>query len=232
MQPVRLISLLVFPLVAAVQLSAAPRLAPGVLLVADKDLQDRNFAKTVVVIADYSDEGTLGLVINRRTDVPLSDVLEKWKEATGVKDPIFMGGPVGRTGMFALIRSKTPPEGAKRVLGDIHLVTDRDSLSPHLAEGPARVRVYAGYTGWAADQLESEIADGGWHVLPANPKLIFDDDPDTLWLRLSHQAEMQVASANDRVERLTQVTNLYPTPWTVIRCLGSPCSSFARIPAM
>jgi putative transcriptional regulator len=211
----------------ALQLSAEVHLAPGVLLVADKDLQDPNFAKTVIVIADYTDEGTLGLVLNRRTDVALGDVLDKWKEATGVKDKIFMGGPVGRTGMFALIRAKTAPEGSKRVLSDIHLVTERAGLGPHLAEGPARVRVYAGYTGWGPDQLESEISDGGWHVLPANPKLVFDEDPDSLWIRLSHTADMQVASSEP-----AQATNLYPTPWTVIRCLGSPCSSLARIPAM
>jgi putative transcriptional regulator len=170
------------------------RLAPGVILVADKQLEDPNFAKTVVVIADHSDEGTLGLVLNRRSELPLNEVLEKWKEASRVKDPVFVGGPVGRGGMFALLRSKTPPEGAKRVIGDIHLVTDRDGLAPHVSEGPARVRVYAGYTGWAADQLESEIESGGWHVLAANPRLLFDDDPDTLWLRLSRNAEMEVAA--------------------------------------
>jgi putative transcriptional regulator len=203
---------------------ASVRIAPGVILVAGKQLDDPNFEKTVVVIAEANDQGVLGLVLNRRSELPLNEVLEKWKEASRVKDPIFLGGPVGREGMFALIRVKATPEGAKRVTGDIHLVTDREGLAPHLSEGPARVRVYAGYTGWAPDQLESEIAEGGWHVLPANPRLVFDDDPDTLWLRLSRNIEMQVAR-NYR-------TNLYPTPWTVIRCFGSPCSSFARMPAM
>jgi len=179
----------------ALPLTSAPvRIAPGVILVADKQLDDPNFQKTVVVIADSTEEGVLGLILNRRSEMPLKDVLEKWKEASRVKDPIFVGGPVGRSGMFALIRVKTPPEGAKRVISDIHLVTDREGLVPHLAEGPARVRVYAGYTGWAPDQLESEIAEGGWHVLPANPKLVFDEDPDSLWVRLSHNVEMQVAS--------------------------------------
>jgi len=178
----------------ALPLTSAPiRIAPGVILVADKQLDDPNFQKTVVVIADSTEEGVVGLILNRRSEMPLKDVLEKWKEASRVKDPIFVGGPVGRSGMFALIRVKTPPEGAKRVVSDIHLVTDREGLVPHLAEGPARVRVYAGYTGWAPDQLESEIAEGGWHVLPANPKLVFDEDPDSLWVRLSHNVEMQVA---------------------------------------
>ena len=211
-------------LLVAVSLTAAERIVPGVLLIADKKLDDPNFRKTVVVIADHSEEGTLGLVLNRRTGMPLAQVLEKWKEAARVKDPVFLGGPVGRTGMFALIRSKTPPDGARRVISDIHLVTDRAGLAPHLVEGPTRVRVYAGYTGWGPDQLESEMSEGAWHVLPASPKLIFDDDPETLWLRLSHSAEMQLAGYYR--------TNLYPTPWTVIKCLGSPCSSLARIPAM
>jgi len=74
-----------------------------------------------------------------------------------------------------------------------HLVTDRAGLAPHLSEGPTRVRVYAGYTGWGPDQLESEMTEGAWHVLPATPKFAFDDDPETLWTRLSHSAEMQLA---------------------------------------
>jgi putative transcriptional regulator len=189
----RIARLAAFILIALPVAPAGVRIAPGVILVADKKLEDPNFEKTVVVIAEHSEEGTLGLVLNRRSELPLNEVLEKWKEASRVKDPVFMGGPVGRSGMFALIRVKTPPEGAKRVVSDIHLVTDRKGLAPHLAEGPARVRVYAGYTGWGPEQLESEIAEGGWHVLPANPRLMFDEDPDTLWLRLSHNIEMEVA---------------------------------------
>ena len=188
----RLITLILITL----QLTAGTeRLAPGVLLVASKKLDDPNFRKTVIVIADHTDEGTLGLILNRRTELPLSKVLEKWNEAALVKDPIYIGGPVLRTGMFALLRSKTPPAGAKRVSGDIHLVTDRPGLAAHLGEGPTRVRLYAGYAGWGPEQLESEMAEGGWHVLPANPKLLFDDDPGSLWQRLSHVAEMQVAGS-------------------------------------
>ena len=210
-------------ILAVATVQAADRIAPGVLLVADKKLDDPNFRKTVILIADHTDEGTLGLVLNRRTEMPLSQVLDSWKEAARVKDPVFVGGPVGRAGMFALIRLKTALDGAKRVVGDIQLVTDRKGLAAHLGEGPAIMRVYAGYTGWGPDQLASEMSEGAWHVLPANPKFVFDDEPETLWQRLSHSAEMQVAGYK---------TNLYPTPWTVIRCLGSPCSSLARIPAM
>ena len=179
--------------VTALTLTAADRLAPGTLLVADKKLDDPNFRKTVVLIADISEDGgTLGLILNRRTEMPLSQALESWKEAARVKDPIFVGGPVGRTGMFALIRLKTPGH-AKRVTADIHLVTERSGLVAHLAEGPTRVRVFAGYTGWAPDQLEMEMSEGAWHVLPANPKYVFDEYPETLWLRLSHAADMQIA---------------------------------------
>ena len=134
-------------LIALSLIAADVRIAPGVILVASRSLADPNFKQTVVVIAEANEEGTLGLVLNRRTDMPLSQVLEKWKEAAAVKDPIFMGGPVGRTGMFALIRTKTPPEGAKRVLGDIHMVMDRGGLTPHLNEGPAKVRVSRGLYG-------------------------------------------------------------------------------------
>jgi putative transcriptional regulator len=228
MKPARLAT---FILVAVPLAFGAVPLAPGVVLVADRHLEDPHFAKTVILIADHGEDGTLGLILNRRTDMALGEVLEQWKEATGVKDPIFVGGPVSRSGMFALIRIKTPPEGAKRVISDIHLITDRTGLAPHIKEGPARVRVYAGYTGWGPDQLESEIDDGGWHVLPANPNIVFDEDPNTLWVRLGRIAEQEVASRRLPAQPAHK-TNLYPTPWTVIKCLGSPASSFARIPAM
>jgi putative transcriptional regulator len=181
------------PNAARPQATSRVRLAPGVLLVADRDLQDPNFRKTVIVIADQNDEGALGLILNRRTDRKLSEVLPRWKEAAGVRDPFFVGGPVGTDGMFALIRSKTPPAGAKRVIGDIHLVLDREGLAPHIAEGPERVRLYAGYAGWEPGQLESEIDAGGWHTMAANPRLVFDPDPESLWLRLSRLAETQLA---------------------------------------
>lgn len=187
-------------LLVAATLTAADRLTPGTVLVADKKLDDPHFRKTVVLIADHSDDGILGLILNRRTEMPLSQILESWKEAARVTDPIFVGGPVSRRGMFALIRLKagTPPEGAKRVVSDIHLVTGRAGLAPHLADGPQRVRVYAGYTGWAPDQLESEMREGAWHTVPANPAIIFDEEPETLWQRLSRAAEMQLALALPR----------------------------------
>jgi putative transcriptional regulator len=220
----RFARLAAFLLLPQAAIPADLRIARGMILVADTHLDDPNFQKTVVVVADVNEDGTLGFILNRRSQLPIKDVLQKWKEAANVKDPVFLGGPVGRSGMFALIRVKTPPEGAKRVLGDVHMVMDHEGLGPHLSEGPSRMRVYAGYTGWAPEQLESEISEGGWHVLPANPTLMFDEDPETLWLRLSRNIELQVASS--------YWTNLYPTPWTVIKCLGSPCSSFARIPAI
>jgi putative transcriptional regulator len=175
------------------QAASRVRLSPGVLLVASRELRDPNFRQTVIVIADRQDEGALGLILNRRTDLKLSEILGKWKEAAGVRDPIFVGGPVGTNGMFALLRTKVAPSGAKRVTGDIHLVVDREGLNAHLAEGPDRVRLYAGYAGWEPGQLEAEIDEGGWHVLPANPKTVFDPDPDTLWARLVRLTELQLA---------------------------------------
>lgn len=177
----------------ALQFSPNTRLAPGVILVANKKLEDPNFSKAVVLIADHSTEGTLGLILNRRTEMALSQALEQWKEAAKVRDPIFLGGPVGRTGMFALIRTKSASDSAQHIIGDIHLVTERATLKKFISDGPDRMRLYVGYTGWAPEQLESEIEEGGWHVMAPEPKLIFDPDPDTLWMRLSRLADMELA---------------------------------------
>src|SRR5580704_14055058 len=94
-------------------------LAAGKLLVASRDLPDPNFAKTVVLLIQYDEEGVVGLILNRRSKVPISRVLD---EVTGAKersDLVYSGGPVGTADVLVLIRARHEPEDAKRVMGDI-----------------------------------------------------------------------------------------------------------------
>ncbi len=128
---------------------------------------DPDFTRTVVVLIHYDSEAAIGLMLNKPTDVPISEVLPEAKGKTFV---VYAGGPVA-IGLRGLIRSKTAPY--------FTLISTRSELLRIISSGapPGSFRIYAGYTGWTARQLQNEVARGLWKVLPANI--------DALWLRLT-----------------------------------------------
>jgi putative transcriptional regulator len=162
----------------------------GTLLVAERDLPDPNFTQTVVVLAQFDDkDGAMGLIVNRQTSVPLSRVLPDLKSRGEIT--LFMGGPVSADSVLVLARSAHPIAGSKHIAADLYLVTSREALEAQLQSGGGRdsVRVYLGYCGWAPGQLERETVAGGWHVLPPDPGIVFDADPDSLWEREVKKSE-------------------------------------------
>src|SRR5271154_2735555 len=94
-------------------------LAAGKLLVASRDLPDPNFAKTVVLLVQYDEDGVVGLILNRRSKVPISRLLDDLPGAKNRRDPVYAGGPVGTTEVLALVRSRRPPGDDQRVFGDV-----------------------------------------------------------------------------------------------------------------
>ena len=188
-------ALLVLALVSA---RADDDLAPGKFLVAGRQLGDPNFAEAVVLLVDYSaDHGAMGLIVNRRTDVPLSRLFGDFKEAKTRTDPAYVGGPVELTTVFALLRSSVQPGSAKRVFAGVYFINTKDELQKALAEheDPASFHVFVGYAGWGTGQLEHEIDLGAWHVMPAEAALVFHSDPESVWPRLIKRTEQQIASA-------------------------------------
>ena len=127
-------------------------LAAGKLLVASPDLPDPNFAKTVVLLVQYDADGVIGLILNRRSKVPISRVLDELAGAKNRKDLVYAGGPVGRTDVLALVRSHLPPGDAKRVFGDVFLASSKEALEKTFAAATDAdaVHVYLGYSGWTA----------------------------------------------------------------------------------
>jgi len=175
-------------------------LAPGKILVASRELGDPNFAQTVILLVRYDDvEGSMGLVINRRSDLPLSRVFRDLKEAKDNSDPIYEGGPVEPGGVLALLKSATKPEDGLRIFGNVYLVSSKALLAKALADktDPSAFHVFIGYAGWGPGQLEREIDLGGWHILPAAADDVFHPDPDSVWLRLIKRTEMRIAESND-----------------------------------
>jgi putative transcriptional regulator len=181
--------------VAAAQSVQPSDLAAGKMLVASRDLPDPNFAKTVVLLVQYDGEGVVGLILNRRSKVPISRVLDDIEGAKDRSDPVYAGGPVGRTDVLALLRAHGKPEDAKRVIGDICLVSSKGLLQKTLASPsqPNIVHVYLGYSGWTIQQLEHEVDLGAWYIFRGDPEAVFDTNPDSLWSRLIGETELHIA---------------------------------------
>src|SRR5579864_7619435 len=118
-----LAALLAAPVLVPAQATRPQDLAAGKFLVASRDLNDPNFAETVVLVVRYEKDGVIGLVLNRRTRIPISRALDEMKGAKSRSDLIYAGGPVGRSGVMALMRSRTKVEDTDHVFGDIYLVT-------------------------------------------------------------------------------------------------------------
>jgi putative transcriptional regulator len=191
-----------FVLALAQMFGQADKLAPGMFLVASRDLGDPNFARAVVLLVHYDDEnGAMGLIINRQTDVPLSRVFTDLKEAKGRADPIYVGGPVETGTVLALLKSASKPKDAERVFGDLYMISSKALLEKTLAAGieASQFHAYLGYAGWGREQLEHEVELGAWHVLPGDTGNVFHSDPDSVWERLIRRTEVRIAqSYSDR----------------------------------
>ncbi len=171
-------------------------LAPGMFLVASRDLGDPNFAHAVVLLVHYDDEnGAMGLIINRSTDVPLSRIFADLKEAKDRADPIYVGGPVETGTVLALLKSASKPKEAERVFGDVYLISSKTLLEKTLASGieASQFHAYLGYAGWGREQLEHEVELGAWHVVAADTGNVFHTEPDSVWPRLIRRTEVRIA---------------------------------------
>jgi putative transcriptional regulator len=193
--------------IAAVQ---GADLAAGKFLVASRDLGDPNFAETVILLVRYDEvDGAMGLIVNRRSDLPLSRVFRDLKEAKDNSDPIYEGGPVEPGGVLALLKSSSKPEDGLRVFADVYLVSSKALLAKALADktDASAFHVFIGYAGWGPGQLEHEIDLGGWHIMPAAAAEVFHSDPDSVWPRLIKRTESRIATMRPSRVYRSEVTD-------------------------
>jgi putative transcriptional regulator len=155
---------------------------PGVLLVASPSLGDPNFVRTVIYVLDHHGEGSVGVVLNRPSQVGLLDVLPQWCDLATQPRTLFVGGPVETNAALCLseIRPGPRPDGWRSVAGPVGL-TDLDSNPDRLATALAQLRIFAGYSGWSAGQLAEEIAQGAWMVVAGRTGDVFADPGVDLW---------------------------------------------------
>ncbi|HEX3461185.1 MAG TPA: YqgE/AlgH family protein [Acidimicrobiales bacterium] len=167
------------------------------LLVASPRLEDPNFARRVILILEHGEHGALAVVLNKPGGVGVDEVLPEWHPLATPPAELFTGGPVARNAVIGLARLRiedngsdpellAPPEGWRPLIPDVHPVGTID-----LAAGPATmtdvilgVRLFSGYAGWDAGQLEGEIDEGSWYVVRAEPGDPVSADPEGLWQRV------------------------------------------------
>ncbi len=156
----------------------------GRLLVATPLIAEPTFRRTVVLLLEDNEEGSLGLVINRPLQVEVSSVLPLWQPYASMPGRLFQGGPVQTDSALGLVavagNDLEEPLGIRRISGSFGLV-DLDT-PPELVGGAVTgLRVFAGYAGWSTGQLEGEIKSGSWYVVDCESRDPFTDQPVGLW---------------------------------------------------
>lgn len=155
----------------------------GRLLVATPSLLDANFFRTVVLLVEHNDEGAAGVVLNRPSETPLVDSpLDEWEDVAADPALVFVGGPVQPAAAVCLARARPDetPEGFEPVIDRVGVVDIGRGVGV-LRPALDRIRVFAGYAGWGAGQLEGEIEEGAWYVLDAEPDDVLSAEPGGLW---------------------------------------------------
>lgn len=154
----------------------------GRLLVASPVIGDPNFERTVVLLLDHDPEGALGVVLNRPSDLEAAEVLPGWSDLTARPGVVFSGGPVEQEGIIGLgRRTGDDVTGPFQVTVGTIGVVDL-SVEPLDAIGTVDgLRLFAGYAGWGAGQLESEVVGGGWWIADADPADPLTEVPEDLW---------------------------------------------------
>jgi putative transcriptional regulator len=157
----------------------------GKLLVASPTLDDPNFTRSVILILDHDTDGALGVILNRPSEVSACDALPRWADVASAPAMVHVGGPVTPEVVVCLgrVRVGVAPVGWTPLAGAVGAV-DLDREPDELASCLDGLRFFAGYAGWGAGQLETELRLGGWLVVPAEPDDAFTPNPDTLWSRV------------------------------------------------
>lgn len=151
----------------------------GHLLIAGPSLLDPNFWRTVVLVGDHSEEGALGIVLNRSSETPVEEALPELTLLAEDLGAVHVGGPVQPSAVVVLADFVDPDAAETLVLDSVGFLPSE--IEPNTLGELRRARVYAGYAGWGPGQLDGELEEGSWIVEPARPEDVFTDDPESLW---------------------------------------------------
>ena len=171
----------------------------GHLLVASPHLPDPNFSKSVILLVEHSNEGAVGLVLNRVAGTSLSEL---WIQADQdgpchCDDQVRLGGPV--QGPVMCLHGHMELSESE-VISGVYVSTEAENLRQLVQKNKQPFRVFLGYSGWGPGQLESELKIGGWLVSMADEEIVFTDDADEIWQRVIHRAGRQFLRDTLRIE--------------------------------
>jgi len=156
----------------------------GKLLVSSPSLHDPNFRRTVVLMTHHDEEGAMGLVLSRPSEVTIADAVPAFVDLPGGDGVVYIGGPVQPEAIVVLAELEESDDAVEPIVGDVgFLPGDGDPEDLPIA----RLRVFAGYSGWAPGQLEGELEESSWIVVPAEADDVFAPDPDELWRTVLHR---------------------------------------------
>ena len=150
----------------------------GKLLISSPSLVDPNFRRTVVLMTHHDEEGAVGLVLSRPSELRIDEAVPDLGDLPYADDVLFLGGPVQPEAVVVLVELDEPFEDTEPIVGGVVYMppdADPDELRA------SRARVFAGYSGWGPGQLEAELAEPSWIVVAALPADVFAPDPDELW---------------------------------------------------
>lgn len=164
------------------------RTAPGSFLAASPDLRDPNFMHAVVLIGDHGDQGAYGLIVNRPSPVTLDLLLPEHPVLGAIAFPVWSGGPVGLDTLQFVHRAEAEGVGGAPLSEGLYLGGDLEALALLIASDPDgardKVRLFVGYSGWGAGQLDEELASGSWLPAAGQPELVFSEDGASAWRRV------------------------------------------------
>ncbi|MGD9386911.1 MAG: YqgE/AlgH family protein [Gammaproteobacteria bacterium] len=159
----------------------------GQFLIAMPAMDDPNFDRTVTYVCEHNDEGALGIIINRPTDMSFAEIFSQMDleagDAAVAEQPVLQGGPVQPERGFVIHADDEREFGATLDVPDgLKVTTSRDILVS-LAEGkgPEHVVIALGYAGWGPGQLEEEMAANSWLNVPADPDIVFSVPFERRW---------------------------------------------------
>lgn len=165
----------------------------GYFLIAESTMLDPNFKHTVVLMIEHNEEGAFGLIVNRKSNLYLSDILPEFQNSRGKETPIYIGGPVQQEFLFAIhtpLFDRQPSPTSIEIIKGVFFEPGFRNLEPYFKDeywnslpldDKPKIRIYIGYSGWGPGQLEREIREGSWILHPASMDIVFHPDPERGW---------------------------------------------------
>jgi putative transcriptional regulator len=164
----------------------------GSLLISEPFLVDYYFKRSVILLPEHTEKGSMGFVFNKPLNVKINDVISDFPEFDA---PLYSGGPVNNDMLYFVHNLGNVIEGSQRITKDLYWGGDFDKLKELVLDGritPSQVRFFAGYSGWEKGQLDSEIEHHSW-LIADTPEGLIEEDAEDLWGKLIRESETEHA---------------------------------------